>query len=251
MSLGNKLAKLRKEHNYTQEQLADILQVSRQAVSKWESDMTYPETEKLLKLGALYQCSMDYLLKDEANETKVNHITISLDPLNFEKKSKRTVFGLPLWHINIGYGKVAKGIFAIGLVSKGVFSMGLVSCGFVSLGILSIGAFSLGVIALALLALGAISIGVIACGAISIGILSVGALSIGYFSIGAKAIGKYLAIGDHAEAMIAVGRTYAIGSIYQYQGENYLQLQETILPLLDQYVPIYFSWVKSILQFFL
>ena len=45
MTLGNKLAKLRKENNYTQEQLAELLGVSRQAISKWESDAAYPETE--------------------------------------------------------------------------------------------------------------------------------------------------------------------------------------------------------------
>lgn len=43
MTLGDKISKLRKEDNYTQEQLADILGVSRQAISKWESDLTYPE----------------------------------------------------------------------------------------------------------------------------------------------------------------------------------------------------------------
>lgn len=43
MTLGDKISKLRKENNYTQEQLADILGVSRQAISKWESDLTYPE----------------------------------------------------------------------------------------------------------------------------------------------------------------------------------------------------------------
>ena len=64
MTLGDKLSKLRKENNYTQEQLADILEVSRQAISKWENDTAYPETEKLLKIGELYNCSMDYLLKD-------------------------------------------------------------------------------------------------------------------------------------------------------------------------------------------
>ena len=64
MTLGEKLAKLRKEKNYTQEQLAEILGVSRQSVSKWESDASYPETEKLLRLGELYGCSMDYLLKN-------------------------------------------------------------------------------------------------------------------------------------------------------------------------------------------
>lgn len=97
MTLGTKLSKLRKENNYTQEQLADILGVSRQAVSKWESDTTYPETEKLLKLGDLYKCSMDYLLKDiesshEATtfeNKKTISLALNLYSLNFERKSKK------------------------------------------------------------------------------------------------------------------------------------------------------------------
>ena len=68
MTLGEKLSKLRKEYNYTQEQLADILGVSRQSISKWESNITYPETDKLIELGGLFDCSMDYLLKDELTE---------------------------------------------------------------------------------------------------------------------------------------------------------------------------------------
>ena len=67
MTLGEKLSKLRKEHNYTQEQLADILGVSRQSISKWESDIAYPETDKLIKLGKILECSMDYLLKEEVS----------------------------------------------------------------------------------------------------------------------------------------------------------------------------------------
>jgi transcriptional regulator with XRE-family HTH domain len=63
MTLGYKLAKLRKEHNYTQEQLAAVLGVSRQSVSKWESDLAYPETDKLIRLSELFDCSLDYLLK--------------------------------------------------------------------------------------------------------------------------------------------------------------------------------------------
>ena len=68
MTLGEKLSKLRKEYNYTQEQLADILGVSRQSISKWESDIAYPETDKLVKMGKLFECSMDYLLKEEITE---------------------------------------------------------------------------------------------------------------------------------------------------------------------------------------
>ena len=68
MTLGEKIARQRKELNYTQEQLADILGVSRQSISKWESDIAYPETDKLIELGKLFDCSMDYLLKEEIIE---------------------------------------------------------------------------------------------------------------------------------------------------------------------------------------
>ena len=68
MTLGEKIAIQRKELNYTQEQLADILDVSRQSISKWESNIAYPETDKLIELGKLFDCSMDYLLKDDVTE---------------------------------------------------------------------------------------------------------------------------------------------------------------------------------------
>ena len=68
MTLGEKIARQRKELNYTQEQLADILGVSRQSISKWESDIAYPETDKLIELAKLFDCSMDYLLKEEITE---------------------------------------------------------------------------------------------------------------------------------------------------------------------------------------
>ena len=65
MTLGEKIARQRRELNYTQEQLADILGASRQSISKWELDIAYPETDKLIELGKLFDCSMDYLLKEE------------------------------------------------------------------------------------------------------------------------------------------------------------------------------------------
>ena len=68
MNFSEKLSKLRKEKNYTQEQLAELLGVSRQAVSKWESGTAYPETTTLIEIGKLFDCSMDYLLKEEITE---------------------------------------------------------------------------------------------------------------------------------------------------------------------------------------
>lgn len=66
MTLGEKLAKARKENNITQEELADTLGVTRQSISKWESDLAYPETDKLIKMSNLFGCSLDYLLKEKA-----------------------------------------------------------------------------------------------------------------------------------------------------------------------------------------
>ncbi len=59
MSLGENLQYLRKRDNITQEQLAEQLEVSRQSVSKWESDTTYPEMEKLFQLCQIFHCSID------------------------------------------------------------------------------------------------------------------------------------------------------------------------------------------------
>jgi transcriptional regulator with XRE-family HTH domain len=63
--IGERLAELRKKHNMTQEELAEKLEVSRQAVSKWELDKTMPDVSKLTKMSELYQVSVDYLLKGE------------------------------------------------------------------------------------------------------------------------------------------------------------------------------------------
>lgn len=65
MTLGEKITKQRKELNYTQEQLANILNVSRQTISKWELDIAYPKTDKLIDICKIFNCSMNYLLKEE------------------------------------------------------------------------------------------------------------------------------------------------------------------------------------------
>lgn len=64
MSFGENLKNVRKQRGVTQEELAEILGVSRQAISKWESDSGYPETEKLLVISKTLNISIDYLLND-------------------------------------------------------------------------------------------------------------------------------------------------------------------------------------------
>lgn len=65
MILAEKIARLRKKNGWSQEELAEKMKVSRQAVSKWESAQTVPDLEKILMLGNLFGVTTDYLLKDE------------------------------------------------------------------------------------------------------------------------------------------------------------------------------------------
>ncbi len=65
MTFAEKLKLIRKEKSITQEEFAEKLSVSRQAVSKWESGNGYPETEKLLLISKLFDVSLDYLLLDD------------------------------------------------------------------------------------------------------------------------------------------------------------------------------------------
>ncbi|GGG75928.1 helix-turn-helix domain-containing protein [Paenibacillus radicis (ex Gao et al. 2016)] len=64
MAFSEKLFRLRKEKGYSQEALAEKLSTTRQAVSKWENGQGFPETEKLLMIGNLFEVSIDYLLKE-------------------------------------------------------------------------------------------------------------------------------------------------------------------------------------------
>ena len=72
MTIDEKIAKARREKRLTQEELADRLGVSRQAVSKWESGAALPETDKLARLSGLLGVSCDYLLCDDAAEEQKN-----------------------------------------------------------------------------------------------------------------------------------------------------------------------------------
>ncbi|AIC93096.1 helix-turn-helix domain-containing protein [Shouchella lehensis] len=65
MEFYQKLKKLRAQKGWSQEEFAEKLQVSRQAISKWENGQGFPETEKLVKMSRLFHVSLDYLLKEE------------------------------------------------------------------------------------------------------------------------------------------------------------------------------------------
>ena len=68
MILADKIIKLRKQRGWSQEQLAEMLNVSRQSVSKWEGGLSIPDLDKIIKMSSLFGVSTDYLLKDEVEE---------------------------------------------------------------------------------------------------------------------------------------------------------------------------------------
>lgn len=70
MTLGKKIFNLRTNQGWSQEQLAEKINVSRQAISKWESDQSLPDIDKIITLAQLFNISTDYLLTDQTNKTK-------------------------------------------------------------------------------------------------------------------------------------------------------------------------------------
>jgi transcriptional regulator with XRE-family HTH domain len=79
MNIADKIQLLRKQNNLTQEQLADKLNVSRQALSKWELGVSMPEADKIIQISNLFSVSTDYLLKDSI-ETYENRLKRQIDP---------------------------------------------------------------------------------------------------------------------------------------------------------------------------
>lgn len=65
MNFSQKLQLIRKNKGYTQEELAGKLDVSRQAVAKWESGQVYPDISNLIQISKLFNVTVDYLVKDQ------------------------------------------------------------------------------------------------------------------------------------------------------------------------------------------
>ena len=85
MIFADKLILLRKKAGWSQEELADQMNVTRQSVSKWEGAQSVPDLEKMIRLSKLFGVSTDYLLKDEIEEAE--HISLSDDALTLRRVS--------------------------------------------------------------------------------------------------------------------------------------------------------------------
>lgn len=115
--IGTKISFCRKKAGLSQEALATRLNISRQAVSRWETGEAVPDTEKIVQLSRLFQVSTDYLLLDEIEEplTGQNPAGIQTGPAKEKRKYLRIYFGKCLLVI----GLIA---LAVTLIGAGVYA---------------------------------------------------------------------------------------------------------------------------------
>ena len=110
--IGTKISFCRKKAGLSQEALATRLNISRQAVSRWETGEAVPDTEKIVQLSRLFQVSTDYLLLDEIKEplTGQNPTGIQTGPAKEKRRYLRIYFGKCLLVI----GLIALAVILIG-----------------------------------------------------------------------------------------------------------------------------------------
>ena len=84
MEIGIKLKNARNKSGFTQEKVAEEIQVTRQTISNWENERSYPDIISIIKLSDLYSISLDELLKGDAEMIK--HLDESTDVVRSNKK---------------------------------------------------------------------------------------------------------------------------------------------------------------------
>lgn len=202
-SFARTLAQLRRQAGLSQEQLAQRMDVSRQAVGKWEAGQSMPELDKLIALAELFGVSLDALVRGEAANGidpdpaaapcasgQPGQQVVYLLP-GYEYKSRRSWHGLPLVHINLGYGRYGLGLRR---------AHGVIAIGNVATGIVAVGGFGLGVVSFSGIGLGLLSLGGIALGGLAAGWLAIGACALGCYTVGAAAVAARAAVGVAALA---------------------------------------------------
>lgn len=100
LTLGKKIYKLRKENGLSQEQLAEKLDVSRQAISKWETGVN-PDINNIIKLSEFFDCSTDYLLGKD--DLKNNKEKLFSDTYNIKEHKNHKIHSKNSSHLYILY----------------------------------------------------------------------------------------------------------------------------------------------------
>ncbi|HEP1435601.1 transcriptional regulator [Streptococcus pyogenes] len=86
MEIGQQIIRYRKQQALSQEKLAEKVYVSRQSISNWENDKTYPDIHSLLLLSQIFQVSLNQLIKGDIE--KMKYTITQVDKKNFERDTK-------------------------------------------------------------------------------------------------------------------------------------------------------------------
>lgn len=141
-TLGQRIVRLRGEHNLSQGDLADALDISRQSVSKWENDISTPELDKLIRLAELFDLSMDALILGKEESTKIEQSVSEPESANtinlgYQKppiSQTQKIAGLMLIGISALFALICLVFFAWGgLLTALVLSSPLWGCGILCL----------------------------------------------------------------------------------------------------------------------
>lgn len=126
MILANKILNLRKKMDWSQEELADKLKVSRQSISKWESALSIPDMNRIIQLSELFGVSVDYLVKDDRDETKDSIVQtdkpnqmLSLDEIDRYLKSNKSFGRFVGYSVALCILSPVILLFSIALIEKG------------------------------------------------------------------------------------------------------------------------------------
>lgn len=85
MNFADKLIRLRKKAGWSQEELAEKMNVTRQSVSKWEGAQSLPDLEKMIRLSELFGVSLDYLVKDEMKDSEGTNDSSAIRTVSMEE----------------------------------------------------------------------------------------------------------------------------------------------------------------------
>lgn len=118
MKIADKIKQLRQQNNFTQEELAKKLMVSRQAISKWETGNSLPDIENLLNISNLFEISLDELIKNDIHIEK----KLVLDS-NTRKWHLLVILFLISILVYIGYWKFVHNILMVGFGVSTVFML--------------------------------------------------------------------------------------------------------------------------------
>ncbi len=118
MNIGEKLYELRKKKNLSQEEIADKLNVTRQTISKWETNQSMPDLDKIVPLCDLYEISTDMLLKGTEEKQQV----LTQYPSTRKEKAKTISISVFLYFLSIIWVVISEAIDGINEnIQVGVF----------------------------------------------------------------------------------------------------------------------------------